>query len=121
MDYCVYQIGEHPCEFVIIFGDRIAPGLPDALLRTFGECDTSKLGQHDRLAPMRIAIQRQKPSTRPPAVKQLFGLDLGAIALTQVLDVCLIIMNTDNIGGAAFPAVISDYRAGGVQRLRQVI
>ena len=61
------------------------------------------------------------PTARPPPVEQLFRIDFRTIALTQMLDVCVIIMNADDIGGAAFPAVIADDRPGSVQRLGQVI
>src|SRR5688500_2430446 len=93
----------------------------DARLRKRGEGNAAELGEHDRLASMRVAVEREDTPPGPPPVEQLLGLDLRTIALPQMLDIGIVIMNADNVGGAAFPAVVADDGAGGVERFCQVI
>src|SRR5690348_6048013 len=81
VDHGVNEIGEHTRELVIIFGDGVSPGLAHTLLRTLGKRYSPEFGQHDRLTPMRVSVQCQKASARPPSVEQLFGLNFRAVAL----------------------------------------
>ena len=59
MYHRLYEFRIHAPEFDIVSRHRVAPGLLDAGLGAFIECYASKLGKHDRLAPVRVTIEGQ--------------------------------------------------------------
>jgi hypothetical protein len=93
----------------------------DARLRAFGVGDPAKFCEHNKLSPMRVAIQRQDATTRSATVKQLLYIDSDAIALAYLLRVAIVIMKANNVGCTTFPAVITNNRSCCIQRLTQVI
>jgi hypothetical protein len=95
--------------------------LADTRLGTLREGDAAEFGQHDRLPAMRIAVEREDAAAGPAPIEELLGFDLRTVALADVLDVGVAVVDADDVGGAAFPAVVADDRTGRVQRLGEVV
>ena len=55
------------------------------------------------------------------AIEKLLGLDLRAIALSYVLAVGVVVVNPDDVGRAALPAIIANHRARRIERSGQVV
>ena len=119
VDHDLHDLGIHAAKFGSVVGDGVAPGARCS--ERFGrEGDTAEFGQYDRLAAVRVAVKREDAAVRTPPVEQLLGLDLDSLTQPQVLAVDVVVVDADDVDGAASPAVVADHRARRVQRLGQV-
>src|SRR3546814_13291901 len=76
-------------EFLIVAGRRIPPGLLDAGLRAFGVSDAAKFREHDGLAAMRVAVQRQDAAAGAPARSEEHTSELQSLMRISFAVFCL--------------------------------
>src|SRR6185312_4313491 len=72
-------------QFLLSARIRVSPYPARQGLVRFVQRDAAELGQHDRLAAMRIAVEGEDAPAGTAAVEQLLELDLRPIALAQML------------------------------------
>ena len=78
--------------------------------------------KHDRgVDGYALLPEHQQPAARPFAPKQPRQYLVGLVAAGDAVRVGVVVVNADDVGRDAFPAVVADHRAGRVERLRQVI
>ena len=89
------------------------------LLRIVG--DAAKLGQHDRLAAVREAVERQDAPARTTLIEQRAHRIGHGVARLHLLGVAVVVVDAQDVGGRRFPAIVADDGPGRVERARQVI
>lgn len=70
---------------------------------------------------MGVTVQGQNPPARAPPVEQVLGVYVRAVALEDALRARVVIVNPDDIGRTAFPAIIANHGPRRIESLGQVI
>ena len=70
---------------------------------------------------MLVAFEHQQPPARPLAAEQPRQRFVGVIPAREPLRIRVVVVDADDVGGDALPAVVADHRPRRIERLRQVV
>src|SRR5262249_17943638 len=85
---------------------RVGLGVAPRALRLRAR-DASEFRQHDWLILMFVAVEYEQPPGRTLALEQARNLFSRRIASCDALGIAVVVVNADDVGGDAFPAVVA--------------
>ncbi len=74
-----------------------------------------------RYVGLRGAVEHEQPAARPLAAEEPRQRRVGVIAARQALRIWIVVVDADDVGGDALPAVVADHRPRRIERVRQVV
>src|SRR5688572_1704614 len=104
-----------------ILYNRITPGRFYSWRAALVIRNPAKLGQDNGLATMGIAVESQNPPGWTATIEQLLNRNLRSVTQAKVLDIGVVIVNADHVGGATLPSIVADHRTSGVKCLSQMV